>query len=523
MPPPNAAVAPATAAPARAAYSHQQILRVISGILLCILLAALDQTVVIPAVPAIAAELNAFGHLSWIVSAYLLTSTAATPIYGKLSDIYGRRALLLPALALFIVASILCALSQTLFQLIIFRGLQGLGGAGLMAMAQAAIADVVSPRERGRYQGYMAAMWGVASVAGPVVGGWVTDHLSWTFVFWINVPLGVAAMWLCNRALKMLPARNLSARIDYVGAMLLTAGVTCFLLVLSWGGTEYPWLSPVVLGLMAATVLLFILLVWNERRVTDPILPPRMFGEPVFTRGVILSFLTGSALLGTTFLLPLFFQLERGVDASASGLLIMPYLVFNVLGAYIGGQLSRRFGRTKATIVTGLAVTCIGFVMLSFAGPNTPLTVVMGAMALSGVGLGVCMPNTLVMVQNAAEVRDVGTATGALLFLRSMGGAFGSTLVGALLTGAYTLRIAASGFPQAGGDLSAVKPGGILAMLGQAAEAAGITALSSGFRYAFGALLALFVVALIVALGLRDIPLRTVSAGAPDQPSALGH
>ncbi len=521
--PSSPAVAPPQAAPSGAVYSHQQIVRVITGILLCILLAALDQTVVIPAVPAIAADLNAFGHLSWIVSAYLLTSTAATPIYGKLSDIYGRRALLLPALALFIVASILCALSQSLFQLIVFRGLQGLGGAGLMAMAQAAIADVVSPRERGRYQGYMAGMWGVASVAGPVVGGWVTDHLSWTFVFWINVPLGLAAMWLCNRALKLLPVRNLRARIDYVGATLLTAAVTCFLLVLSWGGTEYAWTSGMIVALAAATALLFGLLIWNEHRVSDPILPPRMFGESVFTRGVMLAFLTGTGLLGTTFLLPLFFQLVRGVDASASGLLIMPYLVFNVIGAFAGGQLARRLGRTKVIIVTGLSGACIGFGGLSLVTSQTSGVLVMVAMAMAGIGLGVCMPNTLVMVQNAAERRDVGTATGALLFLRSMGGAFGSTLVGALLTGTYALKLTLAGFPQAATDLGAIKPGGILSTLGPAAEAAGVAALSSGFRLAFEALLVLFVIAILISLGLRDIPLRTVSAGAPEEPAAIGH
>ena len=201
--------------------------------------------------PTIAADLNAFGHLSWIVTAYLLTSTAATPIYGKLSDMWGRRALLLPALALFIIASVLCALSQNLVQLIVFRALQGVGGAGLMSMAQAAIADVVSPRERGRYQGYMAGTWGVASVAGPVVGGWFTDHLSWTFVFWINAPLGLVAMVLCNRALKLLPVRNGRGRIDYLGAALLTGGVTALLLVLSWGGQEYPSASPHILTLLA--------------------------------------------------------------------------------------------------------------------------------------------------------------------------------------------------------------------------------------------------------------------------------
>ena len=225
------------------AYTHQQIKRVITGILLCILLASLDQTVVIPAVPAIAADIGAFGHLSWIVTAYLLTSTAATPIYGKLSDIYGRRALLLPALALFIVASMGCGFAQTLPQLIGARAVQGLGGAGLLSMAQAAVADVVSPRERGRYQGYMASMWGIASVAGPLVGGYVTDHLSWRWVFWANLPLGIAAAVLCNRALRLVRVQRRAARIDGAGAALLAAGVTALLLMLSWGGTEFPWAS----------------------------------------------------------------------------------------------------------------------------------------------------------------------------------------------------------------------------------------------------------------------------------------
>ncbi len=525
MPPPIAAAMPASATPAAApaGFSHQQILRVITGILLCILLAALDQTVVIPAVPTIATDLHAFGHLSWIVSAYLLTSTAATPIYGRLSDMYGRRLLLLPALALFILASILCALAQTLPQLIVFRALQGLGGAGLMAMAQAAIADVVSPRERGRYQGYMAGTWGVASVAGPVVGGWLTDHLSWTYIFWINVPLGLAAMWLCNRALKILPVRRMGGGIDYIGAALLTAGVTGFLLVLSWGGSEYPWASTPIISLAAATVLLFAVLVWQERRVGDAaVLPPRMFKVSVFSRGVALAFLTAAGLLGTTFLLPLFFQLVRGADASQSGFLVIPFLLFNTFGAFTGGQISRKLGRTKAVVLGGMVANAVGFAGLALIGASTPLLLVMLPMVIVGVGIGVCMPNVLVMVQNASPRRDVGTVTGALLFLRSMGGAFGATLVGALLTGAFLARLTAAGYPGAT-DLGALKPGGQLDQLGAAAHAAGVEALAGGFRLAFAAELALFVIGVVITLGLQDIPLRNVAGSAPEEPAALGH
>ncbi len=501
-------------------YSHKQILRVISGILLCILLAALDQTVVIPAVPAIATELNGYSHLSWIVSAYLLTATAATPIYGKLSDIYGRRALLLPALALFIVASVLCALSQTLPQLIGFRALQGVGGAGLMSMAQAAIADVVSPRERGRYQGYMAGMWGIASVGGPLVGGFITDHLSWAFVFWINVPLGLAAMVLCNRALKLLPgARAVRPRIDYVGAALLTGGVTCWLLVMSWGGTEYPWLSGTIFGMVIAGAVLIGILVWHEQLTPEPILPPRLFRNAVYTRGVILAFFTAVGLLGTTFLLPLYFQLLRGADASSSGLLVMPYLVANVIGAFAGGQCSRYLGRTKPGVVVGFALALAGLAVLTAVQRQSPVWVVTVGMVVEGLGIGVIMPNVLVMVQNAAEIRDLGTATGAFLFLRSMGGAFGSTLVGSLLTVQFAARLHAAGV--AGPiDLGALSPGGTLARLGPAAQEAGQAALSSGFRLAYAAMLVLFAVALVITLGVRDLPLRSSPGSAP---APMGH
>jgi EmrB/QacA subfamily drug resistance transporter len=502
-------------------YSHQQILRVIFGIMLCILLAALDQTVVIPAVPAIARDLGAFGHLSWIVTAYLLTTTAATPIYGKVSDIVGRRACLMPALALFIVASVLCALSTTLWQLIAFRALQGLGGAGLMSMAQAAIADVVSPRERGRYQGYMASMWGIASVAGPLVGGFMTDHLSWHFVFWINVPLGLAAMWLCNRALKLLPARGVGGRIDYVGAALITAGVTALLLVLSWGGSEYPWSSPTILTLSAASLVIFTVLIWHERHTPDAILPPRLFGERIFLRGVCLAFTTALGMLGTTFLLPLFFQLVRGADASSSGLQVIPFMLSNVIGAYLGGQLTRRLGRTRVVIIAGLASAVLGYAGLATIGHDSSVLLLTIYMIVVGCGIGVCMPTVLIMVQNSAPRRDVGTATGALLFLRSMGGAFGTTAVGAVLSLEFSARMQSLGVP--GVDFGALRGDGALAALGPAAQAAGQAALASGFRLAFGVLMVIYIAAVGLAFGLRDLPLRATVAGVEEEPAAIGH
>ena len=501
------------------AYTHRQILRVVTGIMLCILLAALDQTVVIPAVPAIAADLNGFGHLAWIVSAYLLTSTAATPIYGKLSDTYGRRALLLPALVVFILASALCALARTLPELIAARALQGLGGAGLMAMAQAAVADVVAPRERGRYQGYMASMWGLASIAGPVVGGYVTDHLSWRWVFWINLPLGLAAMWLCDRALRILPVRRERARLDLLGAALLVGGIVSWLLVLSWGGVDYPWLSPLILGLGAAgSVLLLALAAW-ERRAADPILPPRLFRDPVFLSGVCIAFLTSIGLFGATFLLPLHFQLLLRADASQAGLLVMPFLAATVAGAFAGGQAARWLGRTKAIVLVGLLGCAGGFALLGVLPAAASLWVVLPCTALLGVGMGATLPTVLMLVQNAAEQRDVGAATGALLFLRSMGGAFGTTLVGSLLALGFAAGLSAAGMTGQGVDLGALHHGAErLAELGPLAGEAAREALVGAFRLAFLACAGAIVLAAVIAAGMRDQVLRSSEA-----PHDAGH
>ena len=491
------------------AFTHRQIQSVVTGILLCILLAAIDQTVVVPAVPSIAADLNGFGHLSWIVSAYLLTSTAATPIYGKLSDIYGRRALLLPAIVLFVIASILCAVSQSLLQLIVARALQGLGGAGLMAMSQAAFADVVSPRERGRYQGYMAGTWGVASVAGPILGGWMTDNLSWRWIFWINLPLGVAAYLLSGSALKLLRVRRQESRIDYLGAALLSACITACLLVMSWGGTEFAWSSPTILGLLALALAMLAALVVQERRVDHALLPPRLFTNSVFARGVMIASLTSGGMFGATFLLPLFFQLIRGADASLSGTLIVPYLGANCLGAFGSGQVARKLGRAKIIIQVGIGSAALGFALLSTMGPETSHWLSVLYMLILGLGIGVCMPSTLVVIQNASEPRDVGAATGALLFLRSMGGAMGSTLVGAVLAGGFAAGIAARGITTPI-DLGALRGAeGVRIALDPAVMAAAQGALSNGFHLAFGACCVVLVAAFVACWGLRDLPLRS--------------
>jgi len=488
----------AVAGAASTGYSHQEVMRVITGVLLCIFLAAIDQTVVIPAVPAMAADLHGFTHLSWVVSAYLLTSTAATPIYGRLSDTMGRRALLLPALVVFTATSVLCALATSLPQLILFRALQGLGGGGLMAMAQSAIADVVAPRERGRYQGYMAGVWAIASIAGPVLGGWVTETFSWRWIFWINLPFGLAAMVLCERGLRLLPVRRQTVRIDWIGAVLLIAAVTAWLLVLSSGGIEMPWLSPPLLILATAGIALTLALVAHERRARDALFPRRLFANPVFLRGVGIAFCGSFGLFGATFLLPMFFQLVDGADPAGAGMLIAPFLGISCAGALGAGQLARRLGRTKTILLGGLATCIVGCMLMTLLDAGLPRYLAALITLPLGFGIGVIMPSSIVIVQNAAERRDVGVATGSLLLLRSMGGAFGTTAVGALLVARAT------------GGLAAGRPS-TLAGLDPAV-------LVGGFHIAFIACGVVLAIAIVLALGMRDLPLR-----ATNEPVAATH
>nr|WP_306437091.1 MDR family MFS transporter [Bordetella genomosp. 9] len=489
--------------------THREIMRVIGGIVLCILLAALDQTVVIPAVPAIAADLNGFDHLSWIVAAYLIAATVTTPIYGKLSDIYGRRQLLTVSIGLFVVTSAMCAMAQTLDQLILFRALQGLGGGGLMSLAQAAIADVVAPRQRGRYQGYLAAVWGVASIAGPLVGGYVSEHLSWRWLFWLNLPLGLFAMYSCNRGLRMLKPRGGKIRLDILGSLLLASTIVSCLLALSWGGASYGWLSPEILGLLALSVATLAALVWQERRAADPLLPPRMFRNRTFACGVAASSLGALAIFMCIFALPLYFQLVRGTSASESGLFVTPFLLSNVLGNIISSNLARRTGRMRGILSAGFMGGAIGLALLAFMGPATPLAAVLAATLLTGVGLGSCMVATIMVVQNALDPRDIGAGTGSVLVLRSMGSAFGSALAGTLLGLGFAGSLAAAGIHQQI-DLGALRHGSdVLSQLPASAKLVLMDGVASTFRdiFAFGAGIALL--SLLVVRRMPDLELRS--------------
>jgi EmrB/QacA subfamily drug resistance transporter len=503
--------------PARLAppnYTHAQILQVISGIVLCMLLAALDQTAVVPAVPAIARDLHSYGHVAWIVTAYLLTSTAVTPVFGKLSDTYGRRALIIPAIAIFILASILCATAKSLPELIIFRGLQGIGGGGLLAMAQAAIADVVSPRERGRYQGYLAGTWAVASIAGPVIGGYVTDDLSWRWIFWFNVPLGLLAIYLCDRTLRLLVVTPRKSRIDVTGAVLLTGSISALLVMLSWGGTEYRWASAPVLSMGLLGACLLGVLIWQEHRATDPLLPPRLFTNDTFLCGVAVAFFASLGVFVGTFLLPLDFQLLYGYDAENSGLLIMPFLVANTAGAYVAGRLTRRLGKTRIIILVGLGFAATGFLLLATSAAGTSAMLIMSESIILGIGVGMCGPTAIVVVQNTVERRDIGAATGAFLLLRSMGGAFGSTIAGSLLTLRFEGVLRAAGIHQAIG-LGSLSQGHAIGYPANT-RLIFIRGLVGGFDLAYLVSGLLLFLSFLVALRLRDQALKTtISTDTP--------
>lgn len=403
--------------------------------MICVLLAALDQTAVIPAVPAMANDLGGYTQLSWIVAAYLITSTISTPIYAKLSDVHGRRLLLNISLVVFIITSVLCGFAQTFGQLVWLRALQGLGGGGLMAMTQAAVADVVSPRERGRYQAYISAAWATASLSGPLVGGLLTEHASWRWIFWINLPIGMIAMWMCHKGLSRLrkPVHATRPRFDVPGMVFLTGALLSLLLALGWGGTVYAWGSVEILGLIVLGVFLLLLLLRQEFRASDPLLPPRVFSTAAYRSSTGISTMSAMLMFICVFSIPLYFQLARGATTAESGLYIAPFMLSAALANVIASRSAKYFGTVRVGLRAGSATSLLGLIALAFMPLTAPIAVVLAAMLLTGMGLGACMICSMMGAQNALTGRDIGSGTGAVLVLRSVGGASGSTLAGALL------------------------------------------------------------------------------------------
>ncbi|MGZ4434881.1 MAG: MDR family MFS transporter [Trebonia sp.] len=421
------------------AAEHRRILVILGALMLGMFLAALDQTIVATALPTIAGDLHGLNHLSWVVTAYLLTSTISTPLWGKLGDLYGRKKLFQAAIIIFLVGSALSGLSRDMAELIGFRALQGVGAGGLMVGAQAIIGDIVSPRQRGRYMGYFGAVFGLSSVIGPLAGGFITQHLSWRWVFYINLPIGIAALAIIAVVLH-LPRKRTRHAIDFLGTALLGGAVAVIILLTTWGGTTYAWGSAPIFSLAAAAVILVALFCWAETRAAEPIIPLKLFRISVFSVSNSVGFIVGFVMFGSIIYIPLYLQTVHAATPTSSGLQLLPLVGGMLITFTVSGRLVTKWGRYKIFPILGTGVMSIGLYLFSLLTPSTPLAVSSVYMFVLGAGIGGVMQVLVVAVQNAVPRSQLGTATSSSAFFRSIGGSFGVAVFGAI----FNNRLAAN-------------------------------------------------------------------------------
>jgi EmrB/QacA subfamily drug resistance transporter len=480
----------------KAPLTPSEVRTILMSLLLTMFLAALDQTIVATALPTIGRQFGDVSSLSWVITAYLLASTAVAPVFGTLSDIYGRRAMIITALSLFIAGSILCALAPNMPVLILARGLQGLGGGGIMPTVQTVISDVVSPRERGQYQAYFSGVWMAAGIGGPVLGGVFAEHLHWSMIFWINVPLGIASLAMLLPKMAKIPVFHRRRRIDWLGGVLLMASAVVFMLVLTWGGNRYLWLSPTIMAMVGASVALALAFVWQAGKAEEPFLPLSLLGGTVVPYAMLAGGCALGAMLGLTVHLPLYYEVVYHLSASEAGLGLIPLAAISTFGAAFAGRTMARVRHYKRVAIIGtLFATAMGCVLATTALPLWALLVLLSVFAL---GLGTAFPVSVVSIQNSVARAQVGTITGAMNFFRALMASFTVAAFSAILLMALGADISLVGEHR--GPVNSIPAADMIV----------------AFRYVFGAATAMIACAALCMILMEEKPLA-----GPAKPVAM--
>jgi EmrB/QacA subfamily drug resistance transporter len=468
----------------RPVLSQREVRSVITGLMMAILLGAIDQTIVAVALPRMSAELNGVELLAWVVSGYMVAMAVSTPIYGKLGDLFGRRATLTFSIAVFLIASVACALAESMPMLVAARILQGVGGGGLVSVAQAIIADVVSARERGRYQGYISGAFATAGVCGPLLGGFLTEYLSWRWVFWINLPLGLATIFITRRALARLPVPRMKRQIDYLGAALLTIGLTALLIGVTRVGQGSPWLDGGNLKLFGVGIVVMAMFLWQETRAVEPIIPLGLFRVPTVTLSCLVLFNAYFQSIALSVLIPLRLQLVTGSSLEAAAYQIAPLALAVSAGSFTCGQMVARTGRFKPFQVAGSAIVTVALFALAFIDPSANVLSML-CMAVGGAGIGFLFPSSMVAVQSAVPSQHVGIATATTSFFRSLGAAVGIAILSAVLLAALRENAPSVVAMLSGGENMHDMLGGALEKMDQAARLQLMAAVQGTFRTTF--------------------------------------